>query len=163
MSELGDAEAGGVSGGENGILFGVGDAFQKTGHLLGAQNHRQLLRRFRPGDEIDTPGLLESDFVKETESRGDDDQTAGGQLPFTRQVNLVSADLLGPQKHRRFVEVPGKGGYLLHVGGLGSGRQMAHLHVFDHALTKRVHRDTPYRNGFGAGTPLPSSSDKESL
>ena len=61
---LGDAQAGGVAGGQNRPLFGAAHAAEKLEHFLGAQNDGQGLGLVgRRDDLLDGPILLERDLV----------------------------------------------------------------------------------------------------
>src|SRR5262249_39478821 len=72
---------------------------------------------------------------------------------FVRQVHLVRADFFDTQRGWRLTKVVGKMGNLLKIGALGMRRQVAHLHVFDHALAKRGHRELHCRVGEAACSP----------
>jgi hypothetical protein len=51
---------------------------------------------------------------------------------------LVTADLLGAQHGEPLAEIAGEPRNLLDVGALGMRREIAHLHVFDHAADEGV-------------------------
>jgi ligand-binding SRPBCC domain-containing protein len=63
----------------------------------------------------------------------------GRQLLFISLVHLVSANILGPQRFRGFVEVAGQQGHLLHVRHLRVLSEIPNPHVFGHALPKWCH------------------------
>jgi hypothetical protein len=54
-------------------------------------------------------------------------------------VDLIGADFLQPEPVGRPVEVLGEFGDRVHVATLRHRRQVAHLHVLDHAAAQRVH------------------------
>jgi hypothetical protein len=58
-------------------------------------------------------------------------------LALLRQKKLVLADGFQVQLVRAAVEVFGELGDIMDVAALGSGREAADAHVFDHALTQR--------------------------
>jgi hypothetical protein len=71
---------------------------KKSNHFLGAENHGQRLRLFRSGDDVlEGPVLLESHFVEEAKCGNGDEDRTGSQLPFFRQLELISTNLLRPQ------------------------------------------------------------------
>ena len=55
------------------------------------------------------------------------------------EIELVSANVLGPQQLRRPVEMAGKQGDTLDRKLLRFGRVVAQLHVFEIPLTQRGH------------------------
>ena len=77
--------------------------------------------------------------IEEAERRHGGDQRARRETTFVGQVDLVGADLLRAETSRGTAEVPSEpcdGG---DVRPLGARGQTPHLHVFEHALTKRCH------------------------
>ena len=58
---------------------------------------------------------------------------------FLNQVPLKGTDVLGFEQVDRLAEMLRESGYLLDIRCLGFECEITHLHVFDHALTKRVH------------------------
>ena len=56
------------------------------------------------------------------------------------QVEQIGPDLRWPELIGRFAEMAGEAGDLLDVDALGVRRQVADLHVLDHATAKRAHR-----------------------
>ena len=141
MQSLGDAQARGVAGGQDGAVFDGLDRVEKLDHFFLAEHHRQGSGPFRQGDHVvEGPVLLERDAIEEPERRHGDDQRARRETPFGGQVDLVGADLLGTQVRRRATEVAGEPRNRLDVPLLGGRRQPPHLHVFEHALTKGCHQ-----------------------
>src|SRR5229473_2016116 len=95
---------------------------------------------FLKGDNLSKgPIPFESDLVKEAKRGNGGVYRVGGQLPLVCQINLVSADVLGPQRIRRLAEVACEQRNLLKIRGLGVRRQIPHLHVFSHPFPKGGH------------------------
>jgi len=83
--------------------------------------------------------VVKGDFVKETQGGHGDEDGTGSQLFLLGKIHLVGTNILRPQLVRCFAEMPRKQRYLQNVSGLRVWREIAHLHIFDHALTKRSH------------------------
>jgi len=84
---FGDAQAGGVAGRQDRLVFDVFDAVEKMENLCSAEHDRQLLGLPRSGDaRFQVPASLEGNIVEEAKgSSGDNDRTRS-QLPLVRQV-----------------------------------------------------------------------------
>ena len=84
---FGDAQAGGVAGRQDRLVFDLFDAAEKMENLRSAENDRQLLGLPRSGDaRFQVPASLEGNIVEEAKgSSGYDDRTRS-QLPLVRQV-----------------------------------------------------------------------------
>ena len=137
---LGDAQAGGVAGGQDGAMLGRLHPVEKLGHFFRAEHDRQGPRLLRRGDHVvEGPPLLERDPIEEAERRHGDDQRARRETAFGGQVDLVGADVLGTETSRGTVEVTSEPRDGLDVRPLRARRQPPHLHVFEHALTKGCH------------------------
>ena len=137
---LGDAQAGGVARGQDGVVLGGLHPVEKLGHFFRAEHDRQGSGLLRHGDHVvEDPPLPEGDPVEEPESRDGDDQRARRKTAFRGQVDLVGADLLRAETRRGAAEVASEPRDGLDVGLLRARRQLPHLHVFEHALTKRGH------------------------
>src|SRR5689334_15599752 len=98
MAKFRQAQSGGVSSGENDVRLQADGVFEELCYLFPAQDHGQLLGGLGQGDLGDAPGLLQGDFVEETEGAGRDDQTTGGKLFLASQVNLIGANVLRSQQ-----------------------------------------------------------------
>ena len=137
---LGDAQAGGVARGQDGVMLGGLHRIEELQHLFPAQHDGQGPRLLRQGDEVvEGPPLLERDPIEEAQRRNGDDQRTRSETAFVGQVDLVGADLLRTQTDRGPAEVPGEPRDGPDVDLLGGRRQLPHLHVFEHALTERCH------------------------
>jgi hypothetical protein len=79
---FGDAQAGGVAGRQDCLVFDVCDAGEKMHDLRSAENDRQLLGLFGSGD----PPFLEGDIVEEAKGGRSDDDRTRRQPPLVCQV-----------------------------------------------------------------------------
>ena len=144
VDRLRDAEPGGVARRQDRAMMGGGHMLEELDDFGGTQHDRDALRLPRGrNDRLDRPAFVERDGVEEPKGGDGDGDAARGQVPLVGQVHEVGANLLGPQLIGRAVEVPGEAGHLLGVGPLGQRRQIAKLHVLEHALAKRRHGLTP--------------------
>ena len=97
MNRLGDTQAGGIAGRQNGVMLPAMHTAEKLENLLGTQNDGQRLRLFRCRDDIlENPVPMERDSIEETQCCRRDEDGTRRQFPLVGQVNLVVADLLGP-------------------------------------------------------------------
>src|SRR5215471_14617778 len=64
---------------------------------------------------------------------------AGGQLLLVCKVDLIGPNVLGGQSIRRRAEVACEQRYLLEIRCLRMRRQIPHLHVLGHPLSKNGH------------------------
>ena len=138
---LGDAQAGGVAGGQDGAMLDGLDRVEKPGHFFAAGHDRQGPGPLRQRDQVvEAPPLVERGPVEKAERRHVDDQSAPSETSFVGQVDLVGADLLRTQAGRGATEVPSEPRDGADVHPLGGRRQPSHLHVFEHASTERCHK-----------------------
>jgi hypothetical protein len=137
---FGDAQAGGVAGRQDRLMFDVFDAAEKVENLGSAENDRQLLGLPGSGDaHFQVPPFLEGDIVEEAKGGGGDDDRTRRQSPLICQVQLIVTDFFWTQQFRRFAEVTGKQGDMQNVRRLSVRRQVPNLHVLDHALPEECH------------------------
>src|SRR5690242_1999872 len=94
-----------------------------------------------PGRNVlfDDPVPLERDGVKKAKRSHSDGDRAGRLLLVPRQIDLIGADLLSPQAFGRLTKMAGKQRSLLDVTGLRQRREIADLHVLDHAQAQWGH------------------------
>ncbi len=122
-------------------MLGGFHAFEKLDDFAGAEHDRQGLRRFRHRDRgRHRPRLVERDRVEEAQRGHGAADRRRGQVPVVCQIQLVGANLRGAQYRWGLAEVTSEPSDVLHVGALGRRREVANLHVFEHALPKRGHR-----------------------
>ena len=69
------------------------------------------------------------------------------QLFLVGQIELIGADFFRPQPVGGLAEVACEQGDLQQVRLLRARGQVPHLHVLDHALTKRCHGETSFADG----------------
>src|SRR5207247_10740745 len=95
---LGDAQPGGVAGGQDRAMLGAADALEKMKDLLRAKNHGETLWFLGSWDDmIAGPLLFQGDLIEKAQGRNSDKDRTGRQLSFVDQVDLIGADILRPQ------------------------------------------------------------------
>ena len=84
---FGDAQAGGVAGRQDRLVFDVFDAAEKMANLRSAENDWQLLGLPRSGDaRFQVSASPEGNIVKEAKGGSGYDDRTRRQLPLVRQV-----------------------------------------------------------------------------
>jgi len=84
---FGNAQAGGVAGRQDRLVFDVFDAAKKMENLRSAENDRQLLGLLGSRDvRSQVPASLEGNIVEEAKGGSSDDDRTRRQLPLVRQV-----------------------------------------------------------------------------
>ena len=124
-------------------VLGAGHASKEVNDLRGAEDDGQLQRPLGHRDVVVVPRPAQSDLVEEAQCGGDHAQAAGGELALLDQMDLVGPNLLGAERLRRAVEVPGEGADLLDVSQLGVEGEIANAHVLEHPLAQRCHGGAP--------------------
>src|SRR5690606_30256665 len=89
------------------------------------------------------PAPLQRHRVQEPQSSSGDAYRGRCELLVVGQIELVRSDLFRTQKCGRAVEVPGEERDALKIGLLRVHREVAELHVLEHALSKRRHWKPP--------------------
>jgi hypothetical protein len=133
---LRDPQPGGIGGHQRDAMLQVRHRREESYHLVGAEDHRQLPALACVRDALDDSGATERDAVKEAQGANRDVET-GPRNAGRREVNLISANFRQPEPIGRPIEMPGEFGDCVHVAALRHRRQIAHLHVLDHAATQR--------------------------
>src|ERR1700687_5215800 len=140
MDGLGDAQPGGVAGGQDRAMLGAANALEKMKNLLWAKNNGEPLWLLGSWDDLfEGPVLFEGNLVEEAQGGNSNEDRTGRQLSFVGQVDLIGTDILRPQLFRRLVEMACEQGSLLQVGSLRVQCEVPHLHVFGHALPQWCH------------------------
>jgi|SRR6516164_550681 hypothetical protein len=138
---LGQTQARGIAGGQDGAVFAIGEAAEKLQDFLGTENDGQFLGHLGSGNDfVHVPLAAQRYFVKETQSGYGDNAGSGSHLFFLGEMDLVSTDLLLSQDIGRLAKVASELRDVLQVGNLGGVGEIADPHVFDHALSKGCHR-----------------------
>ena len=75
----------------------------------------------------------------------------GRILALIDHIQLVFAKFFQAQVFRTGLIKSRQAGNLMQVGSLRSRAEIAQLHIFDHALTKRCHAMAPWRCGLVIG------------
>ena len=86
-----------VGGHQDGAVLATADAFEETGNLFAAQDHRQLERFLGNRNIVERPFALEGHVIEEAQRGRDGAQAAGGKPPLMGQIQLVGLDLGGAE------------------------------------------------------------------
>ena len=156
MHDLGYSEPGGIGGHQRGAVFQARHRRQKPRNLVDAQDHRQLPTLACIGNALDHRSAAERDAVEEAHG-ADGDVEAGPGNAGRGEVNLVGPDFCQPEPVRRPIEMPGEFGDSVHIATLRHRRQVADLHVLDHATAQQaqVSHGQPPVSGWGFSNPNP--------
>ena len=136
---LGNAQPGGIQGHRDDAVLRVGDRIEYGVYLVLAQDQRQLLGLLGERDVLDVPVLAERLEVQEAEGADRLIETAPSHLSGVHQIQLIGPYIVERQLLRGALEVAGEQHDLPDVAVDGAGREVAHLHVFDHSLTQWCH------------------------
>ena len=98
--DLGDPQAGGVGGHEDGAVLEAGDGREEPGDLGGAEDDGELLRLLGAGDAVQDPLPAEGDVVEEPEGGDGLVVDAPGDVLLLDEVEEVGADLVAAQEPR---------------------------------------------------------------
>jgi hypothetical protein len=90
-------------------------------------------------DPVENPLLAEGHLIEELQRTADLVVGARCHPPLLGQIHQVATDFLTLELIGRLPIVPGQLHHGPDVDHLGSPREIAHLHVFEHALTKGCH------------------------
>ena len=136
--DLGEPQAGGVGGHEDGAVLEVADGGEELGDLVEAEDDGELPGGPGTDDAIVDPSPLEGGAVEEAEcGAGLIELGPGG--PLLDEVEEIGADVVGPEVLGRGAEVPREGGDAIDIGIDGAIREVPEAHVLDHATAQRGH------------------------
>jgi len=95
VDRLGDAQPGGVAGGQDRAMLGAADALEKMKNLLWAENNGEFLWLLGGWDDrIEGPVFFQGDLIEKAQGRNSDKDRTGRQLSFVGQVDLIGTDIL---------------------------------------------------------------------
>ena len=143
--DLGEPQPAGVGGHEQRAVLGVLQRVEEPGHLVLAEDDRELLGRLGAGDLLDDPLPAQGDAVEELEGQAGLLVDVPGDLSLLDQVEQVGADVLGPEVFGRGVEVLGEIGDPVDVESDRLGGQVVEDQVLGHATAQRRHGQLPSR------------------
>ena len=117
-----------------------GDGIEKAGDLVAAQDDGKSLRLAAGRDDLfDAPVALERDLVEEADGGDRDEDRTGRELPVLDEMDLVGADFVGPSSSGDLPKWRANREICSDVRALGIRREVADLHILDHATAKRGH------------------------
>ena len=132
---LGDAQAGAVGHPERGAVADAGDVVEEQRHFLLAENDGGVFGNAGAQQACGVEGRLQGYAIKELDG-GEKLIHRLCRVPaFVGQVDLILADVFQVQMFRAGLIELGQTGDVMQIGSLGLGRQIAQLHVFDHAFS----------------------------
>jgi hypothetical protein len=114
----------------------VAGRLDQAAHLLTAQDHRQRLCHAHRADLGHQLGTTEGDLEEELQC-GNRRVQRDRRDTSINAVQLITPQILGACRTRGAAEIARKVLYGTDVAALGLRRELAHPHVFDHALTQR--------------------------
>jgi hypothetical protein len=109
-----------------------------------AEDYRKLVWNTASRESAFRPGRLQSDVVEEFSGQHEVVDRLGRILPLIDHIQLVFAKFFQAQVFGTGLIKSRQAGNVMQVGSLRSGAEIAQLHVFDHALTKRCHAMAPW-------------------
>jgi hypothetical protein len=125
-------------------VLGYRDGVEKAQNLVAAQHDQKPLRLAAGRDDLlDAPVPLERDLAEEAEGGDRNHERARRQMALLDAVELIGANVGGPQQLGRLAEVAGEPRDVLNVSALSIRRQVADPHILDHAAAKRGHGQLP--------------------
>ena len=138
--DLGDAQAGGVCGHQDGAMLEAGDPLEELRNLVEAQDGRELLHLPRRSDALHDPVLAERDPVEEAEGADGLPVVAPGDVPSPGRGR---GDRPG-RRRRRGVRATCRSAWrtprrVRRRLRWSVVRVVAELHVLDHSLPQRRH------------------------
>jgi hypothetical protein len=106
---FGDAQAGGVTRGQDGAMLQAADALEEVENFLRTEDHGKFLRLLGRRDHLlERPLSFERNFIEEAEGGDGRTNRNGRQLPFVGEIDLIPADLFRSQFLGGLVEVARK-------------------------------------------------------
>ena len=127
-------------------MFQVLDRVEKPDDLFRAHHDGKRLGPAAGWDDvIDVPSALQCDVVEKANGGDRHTDRTGGKFFVSGQIELKGSDLGRPQQFWRLTKVARELRDVLQIRALRVRREVADLHVLDHALTKRRHSPLIHR------------------
>jgi len=137
---LGHRQPSRVTDGQDDTMLQARHSVEELADLLPAEHVRKLVRLPAGRDvRIDQPVTLEGDGVEKPQGSHRGRDRTGSKVFVLCEMHPIGSDLFVPQALGRSAKMTGELGNLLQIGGLGQRREVANLHVLDHATAKRGH------------------------
>lgn len=116
-------------------MFDAGDVVEEVLHFVGGEDDGELFFQAGAREVVFVPGHLQGNQVKELDGGDEGVDGLRRELALLAQIELVLTDRFEVELGGVAVEILGEMGDIMDVAALRLGREVAQLHVFDHALT----------------------------
>ena len=116
---------------------------EKLHQLFPAQDDGELAGPAHARKIFIGPEHLQRVKVEKLHSRNILIDALRGEFLLVDEVKLVLADRFQVQNLRALAEILGEVGHIMDIVSLSGRREIAQLHIFDHALTKWCHAIAP--------------------
>jgi hypothetical protein len=136
-NDFAGAQSGAIGHRQRCLVLHVPGRFDQARHLLAAQDDRQLVRHLHRGHLGHPFGVADRELEEELQC-GDRRVERDRRDTLNNQVQLVAAQILVAGRVGRATQKCGQPPHGTDVCVLGLGRELAHPHVLDHALTQRT-------------------------
>jgi hypothetical protein len=140
---LGNAQSGAETHHQHGAVLDAVDVVEQAADLVGAGYAGKYF--LHPGAEkvLLASGHFQCDQIQKLHRGNEGVDALRGELALLDQVELVLADRLQIELVGAAVEIQGEVRDIMDIASLGSGREIAQLHVFDETSTQRCHAVAP--------------------
>ena len=142
--DFGDAQAGSVGGHQRGPIANGRDMLEELGYFGRAEDYRQFVWYAASRESILRPGRLQSHVVEEFCGHHEMIDGLCRVLALVNQIQLVFAKFFQAQVFGTGLIESRQAGNVVQVRSLRFRAEIAQLHIFDHALTKRCHATAPW-------------------
>jgi hypothetical protein len=143
VGDLGDTEPRSVSRDQQGAVIEPHDGGEEAGHFLGAEDDGETFEPLGAREVREDVGPPQGDVVEETQGLEVKVVVGSGLPPLLDQVEQVGADVVWSEEFGGPAEMPGEAYDAVDIDDDGARGEVAQLHVFDHAATKRNHGELP--------------------
>jgi hypothetical protein len=131
---FGDAQSGTIAGQQDDAILEPVDVREEVLDFFWGEDHGKRFGHAGARKVLLPPGHLQRGQVEELHGGNESVDALRRELAHLRKIKLVLADGFQVQLVRTAVEVFGVPGDIMDVAALGSAREIAKAHVFDHAL-----------------------------
>ena len=97
-AKLGEPYAGGVEGGDEGVIVRELGSAKESGDLGSRKNDREFLRSASEWDEMNREGIVQGDAVEKAQGADGEVESGVGSSEIDSEMNLIGPDLFGSEK-----------------------------------------------------------------